>query len=141
MEDSQSFVDLQGESVAGDQGKNHPMAELLAGSFGYRELHHGDILEGTVVHVAPSEILIDIGSKSEGVLSGRELERMSAEARSEIQVGEKVLAYVLNPKTKVATWCCPCHTPSSNATGGMLRRCSRQVTFSNAKCPVTTRAV
>ena len=100
MEDSQSFVDLQGESAAGDQDTNHPMAELLASSFGYRELHHGDIIEGTVVHVAPTEILIDIGSKSEGVLSGRELEKMSADARGEIQVGQKVLAYVLNPEDK-----------------------------------------
>ena len=57
-------------------------------------------IEGTVVHVAPTEILIDIGSKSEGVLSGRELEKMSAEARSEVEVGQKVLAYVLNPEDK-----------------------------------------
>ena len=63
MEDSQSFGDLQGENVAGDQDTTHPMAQLLASSFGYRELHHGDIIEGTVVHVAPTEILIDIGSK------------------------------------------------------------------------------
>src|SRR4030081_907268 len=38
-----------------------------------RALSHGDIVDGIVVRVDPDEVLVDIGSKSEGVISNREL--------------------------------------------------------------------
>ncbi|TMD17917.1 MAG: S1 RNA-binding domain-containing protein, partial [Chloroflexi bacterium] len=38
-----------------------------------KPLAHGDIIDGVVVRVDPDEILVDVGSKSEGVISGREL--------------------------------------------------------------------
>ena len=38
-----------------------------------RALAHGDIVDGTVVRVDPDEVLVDIGAKSEGIISNREL--------------------------------------------------------------------
>ncbi len=78
----------------------HPMDQLLAEAYGFRSFKRGDILEGVVVSVTPTEILVDIGSKTEGIISGRELERMGAEAISNIQVGDEVLTYVINPESK-----------------------------------------
>lgn len=78
----------------------HTMDELLGGTYGFRALRRGDILEGVVVSVNPSEILVDVGCKSEGIISGRELEKMGAEAISSIQVGDEVLVYVVNPEDK-----------------------------------------
>jgi small subunit ribosomal protein S1 len=100
MEESQDVVGQEGNSQPVQQDAVHPMTELLDTSFQYRELHHGDVVEGTIVHVSSAEVLIDIGSKSEGVLAGRERERMGPEAASELQVGQKVLVYVLNPEDK-----------------------------------------
>ena len=100
MEELQSFVGLQPESLEADEGGNHSMSDLLDQSFEIRAFRHGDVVEGIVVHVSSSEVLIDIGSKSEGVVSGRELERMGPEARNQLQVGEQVLAYVINPEDK-----------------------------------------
>jgi small subunit ribosomal protein S1 len=100
MEDLQSFVGLQPNTPPANESGNHSMSDLLEQSFELRTFHHGDVVEGMVVHVSSSEVLIDIGSKSEGVVSGRELERMGSEARTQLQVGEQVLAYVINPEDK-----------------------------------------
>ena len=37
-----------------------------------KRLAHGDIIDGVVVRVDPDEVLVDVGSKSEGVISSRE---------------------------------------------------------------------
>jgi len=99
MEDGPNVTGFYSDSSP-DRIASHPMSDLLDSSFEYRVFQHGDIIEGTVVHVSVSEVLIDIGSKSEGLLSARELEKMGAEARGQLQVGQKVLTYVLNPEDK-----------------------------------------
>jgi small subunit ribosomal protein S1 len=64
-----------------------------------RALAHGDIVDGTVVRVDPDEVLVDIGAKSEGVISNRELS-----ARGEAQVvlnpGDQVKVYVVQPENE-----------------------------------------
>lgn len=57
----------------------------------------GEIIEGLVLETSPTEVLIDIDGQYRGIVSARELERMDAEALNELQVGRKVLAYVLTP--------------------------------------------
>ncbi|MCZ7547278.1 MAG: S1 RNA-binding domain-containing protein [Anaerolineae bacterium] len=61
-------------------------------------IHRGDIVEGEIVQTSPTEILIDVGAKAEGVISGRELERMDRQTLETLQPGSKVLVYVLNPE-------------------------------------------
>lgn len=74
------------------------MAELLEQSYGLNRVRRGDILTGTIVSVTPNEILIDIGSKSEGIVGGREMERLSPEDLAALQVGEQVPVYVVKPE-------------------------------------------
>ncbi len=58
----------------------------------------GEIRTGTVASITPSEILVSIGAKSEGIVSGRELDQLTAEEREALKVGEEVHVYVLNPE-------------------------------------------
>src|SRR5512143_2123359 len=58
----------------------------------------GEIREGEIASVGPSQILVSIGAKSEGVIAGRELEQLSDEERAALQVGQKVNVYVVNPE-------------------------------------------
>jgi small subunit ribosomal protein S1 len=57
----------------------------------------GEIVDGTVVANTPNEIRVDIGGKSEGVIDGRELERMPDAMLDELAVGGQVKVYVVNP--------------------------------------------
>jgi small subunit ribosomal protein S1 len=81
------------------------MAELLDNpDHEVKSLKHGDVVEGTVVRIDPDEILVDFGGKSEGVVSNRELmnrrgARDGDESRPEIEVGNEVLVYVLQPES------------------------------------------
>src|SRR4030095_3336865 len=58
----------------------------------------GEIRTGIIASISPSQILVSIGAKSEGVVSGRELEQLTAEERDALKVGQEVHVYVVNPE-------------------------------------------
>ncbi|HUT18409.1 MAG TPA: S1 RNA-binding domain-containing protein [Anaerolineae bacterium] len=80
--------------------EQHPMASLLRDDFDVRDLRRGQILEGVIVQIRPTEILVDVGGKSEGVIWGRELERLGSEGLSELSEGGTLLVYVVTPEDK-----------------------------------------
>ena len=76
------------------------MEELLAEQDAdIKSFKHGDVVEGAVVRIDKDEILVDIGAKSEGVVSNRELFGRNAEAQPALNVGDTVLVYVLQPES------------------------------------------
>lgn len=76
------------------------MHALLESDQGMTMPAQGEIREGVVARITPSEILIDVGAKSEGTISGRELESLDPETRKGLAVGQTVLIYVLNPEDR-----------------------------------------
>jgi small subunit ribosomal protein S1 len=61
----------------GNDHHDHPMAALLDEiDRSLQEPHSGEIRNGVIVDKRPNEVLVDIGFKSEGVVSGREFERV-----------------------------------------------------------------
>ena len=85
------------ESTLTDQSAD--LESLLAEEC-FTPLKRGEVREGTIVSIGSSEILIDLGSKTEGIVAGRELERMSRDTVKSLSVGDEVLAYVVNPEDK-----------------------------------------
>jgi small subunit ribosomal protein S1 len=76
------------------------MEELLAEqNADIKSFKHGDVVEGTVVRIDKDEILVDIGAKSEGVVSNRELFGRHAESAPQLNIGDVVLVYVLQPES------------------------------------------
>ena len=77
------------------------MAELLAQQEAdIKSFKHGDVVEGTVVRIDKDEMLVDIGAKSEGVVSNRELYGRNAESAPVLAIGDTVLVYVLQPESQ-----------------------------------------
>ena len=60
----------------------------------------GAIIQGTIASISDSEIMVDIGAKSEGVISGKELEELDNESRKSLHVGEDVFVFVLSPEDR-----------------------------------------
>lgn len=54
----------------------------------------GEIRIGTIASISPTQILVSVGAKSEGVIAGRELEQIPAEERAAFQVGQEIPVYV-----------------------------------------------
>ena len=58
----------------------------------------GDIRKGVITAITSNEILIDVQSKADGLIAGRELEQINPRTLDEFQVGEEILVYVLEPE-------------------------------------------
>ncbi|MFZ5921964.1 MAG: 30S ribosomal protein S1 [Chloroflexota bacterium] len=58
----------------------------------------GEIRTGTIASISPSQILVSIGAKSEGVLTGRELEQIPEKERAAFEVGQEIPVYIVNPE-------------------------------------------
>jgi small subunit ribosomal protein S1 len=58
----------------------------------------GEIRQGVIATLRENEILVSIGTKSEGVISSRELESISSEERAAFEVGQKIPVFVVSPE-------------------------------------------
>lgn len=64
-------------------------------SHGYKTLKYGDVLEGTIMHVDRDELLVDIGSKAEGIVPSKEYSSLTSDEKEAIQVGDTLLVFVV----------------------------------------------
>lgn len=55
----------------------------------------GEVRQGTIAAIRENEILVSIGAKSEGVISGREFENIPLEERNAFRVGDGIPVYVV----------------------------------------------
>jgi len=77
------------------------MEDLLSQEeYNYQRPKRGEIRTGTVVLVGPSEIVVDVGAKREGVVSPQDLERLSTEERTAISIGDEIRVYIVNPEDR-----------------------------------------
>jgi small subunit ribosomal protein S1 len=58
----------------------------------------GEIRKGIIATIRENEILVSIGTKSEGILSGREYEQIPEEERAAFEVGQELPVYVVAPE-------------------------------------------
>ncbi len=60
--------------------------------------NQGEIRRGVIATIRETEILVSIGTKSEGVISGREFEQIPADERAELHVGQEIPVFVIAPE-------------------------------------------
>jgi small subunit ribosomal protein S1 len=58
----------------------------------------GEIRTGVVASIGENEILVSVGTKSEGVISGREKDQIPPEILATFEVGKEIPVYVVNPE-------------------------------------------
>ncbi len=80
--------------------REDPMADSMMSQSDYesmfKELSEGDVVVGTVVHIDKDGVLVDVGSKSEGVIRLNELSREPFDAVEDVvQVNESVKVVVI----------------------------------------------
>jgi len=87
---------LQGEPV---NQNNQSMEALLENdAFSVELPQAGEIRQGTIASISQGQVLVSIGAKSEGVISGRELEVIDAEERDAFEVGQEIPVFVVSPE-------------------------------------------
>lgn len=98
--DENSTLQPQGSDASqqGDQN-NQSMESLLANeNLNVDMPQAGEIRTGTIASIGSSQVLVSIGAKSEGIISGRELDQLSAEERETLVIGAEIPVYVINPE-------------------------------------------
>jgi small subunit ribosomal protein S1 len=123
--DQNDVLPGQGAATANPQGESNntqSMESLLESeSFNVDLPQTGEIRKGTIASLSSSQILVSIGAKSEGVISGRELEQLTDEERAALQVGQEVNVYVVNPED-----------PNGNVVLS-FRRAQEQISWENVE--------
>jgi small subunit ribosomal protein S1 len=69
-------------------------------SHDYKTLKYGDVVDGVIMRIDRDELLVDIGSKSEGIVPTREFSSLLAEEKQALSVGDSVLVFVVQPENQ-----------------------------------------
>jgi small subunit ribosomal protein S1 len=91
---------VSGEGEGEEQTEAHPMTALMDDALSFRRLRPGDTVEGEIVSVSPTEVLVDVGAKSEGLVPSKELERLGRDGLEGLQVGDVVSVYVVRAEDR-----------------------------------------
>lgn len=94
--DNQLVQETEPETNATDS--QNSMASLLEESEGIDFPTQGEIRNGIIASLTPGQVLVSVGTKSEGIISGREYEAIPQEVLSKLEVGQTIPVYVLNPE-------------------------------------------
>jgi len=78
----------------------NPMDALPLDALTFSRLRPGDTVEGTIVSISPSQVLVAIPYKADAVVDPRELERLGKEYIESISVGDAVTAVVVQPEDR-----------------------------------------
>ncbi len=71
------------------------MAELFTNKeYKPKKFNHGDIIEGKVISKQSNELLVDLGTKSEGIITGRDLED-EFNTFEKVKEGDPIMCYVV----------------------------------------------
>ena len=58
----------------------------------------GEIRQGIIASITPGQILVSVGTKSEGIITGREYEAIPEEELKALEVGKEISVYIINPE-------------------------------------------
>ncbi len=75
------------------------MNKLMSGNWSLKKFSMGDVVEGYVVAVRDNEILLDIGAKSEGVITREEFGDFKANL-ADLKVGDTLVAQVIQSESE-----------------------------------------
>ncbi len=64
----------------------------------YKTLKYGDVMEGIIMHLDRDELLVDIGSKAEGIVPAKEYSSLSTEEKDKLEIGDTILVFVVQPE-------------------------------------------
>jgi small subunit ribosomal protein S1 len=94
----------QGVSPENETNESNNMAALLEQEgLGIDFPNQGEIRDGVIASISPGQILVSVGTKSEGVISGKELEQIPEDEMQTFVVGKQIPVYVINPEDSSGT--------------------------------------
>jgi small subunit ribosomal protein S1 len=88
-----------GGAPENENPEHNNMASLLEQSgVGIDFPKQGEIRKGMVASISPGQILVSVGTKSEGMITGREYDLIPPAELKALEVGTEIPVYVVNPE-------------------------------------------
>lgn len=87
--------------MAPENGSNdvNNMASLLENEdLGIDFPTQGEIRKGVIASITPGQILVSVGTKSEGIITGKEYELIPSDELANLKIGQEIPVYVINPE-------------------------------------------
>ncbi len=99
MDQNQAEREQGGKPEKENNENQNNMATLLEQEgLGIDFPQQGEIRTGVLASIAPGQILVSVGTKSEGIITGREYDLIPQDELQELRVGQEIPVYVVNPE-------------------------------------------
>ncbi len=86
------------DSQADDTDYGAEFQELLEATLAYAPPRRGEIRSAIILEIDEREIIVDMGTKRDGIVPHQDIERLDPEFYASLEVGQKVPVYVMNPR-------------------------------------------
>ena len=88
----------EGVNPENTQNDNNMASLLEKEGLGIDFPTQGEIRKGVVASITPGQILVSVGTKSEGIITGKEYELIPSDELATLKVGQEISVYVVNPE-------------------------------------------
>ncbi len=95
LNDSQNGT---GGNPENNQNENNMASLLEKEGLGIDFPTQGEIRKGVVASITPGQILVSVGTKSEGIITGKEYELIPTDELANLKIGQEIPVYVVNPE-------------------------------------------
>ncbi len=93
--ESQNGIGVNPEN---NQNENNMASLLEKEGLGIDFPTQGEIRKGVVASITPGQILVSVGTKSEGIITGKEYELIPTDELANLKIGQEIPVYVINPE-------------------------------------------
>ena len=87
-----------GENPENNSAENNMASLLEAEGLAIDFPTQGEIRQGVIASMTPGQILVSVGTKSEGVISGKEYELIPTDELANLKLGQEIPVFVINPE-------------------------------------------
>lgn len=93
-------TNVPGDTQANDQEQVENKMEALLNEEGLNIdfPKQGETRDGVIASITEGQILVSVGAKSEGIITGKEYEAIPAEILAELEVGSAIPVYIVTPE-------------------------------------------
>ncbi|NMD26411.1 MAG: S1 RNA-binding domain-containing protein, partial [Chloroflexi bacterium] len=97
------MTDIDDVSKQENTEENEPqtmeqMGDLLESNLSIDFPKAGEIRDGIIASIGENQILVSVGAKSEGIITGKEYDAIPADILATLTVGQAIPVYVVTPE-------------------------------------------
>ncbi len=87
------------EQTQSQETQDQSFADLLESEYDYNPPRRGDVFQAMIVEINDNDILVDLGTKTDGIVPSSDLRRVDKEYLDKLEVGQTIPVVVIRPNT------------------------------------------